>query len=874
MKTNKLLKLCLLSLASILASCGGTTSSITPSTGNSENPITTTNTPTTTTTPTTNTPTTSTSSTPDEYTKVTVSDFLKYKETNKYYILEGTITNLTDNRYGNFDLKDSTGSVFCYGVLENKGATDKKWFQNSGLKEGDTIVLAGRYLNYNGKDEIVDAYYISSTSSSGGNSGSSSDYAYTDFTTSEKSFLNSTIGFVIPFAPCDEYYLEDYIDDYGVINYYALDMTQQDFNNYKALWDKNYTYGGTDDYFGDTLYLYSYNGIEMDISYYNYDFGGYSSWIIDVYIYVDSIGGSGSGDNNGSTDGTLHTDFTASEKSFLSSTVGFVIPFAPAYEYYLDDYIDDYGLINYYAIDQTTQDFNNYKAKWDNQYEYLGIDEYEGITLYVYSYKGIEMDISYYECEFMDGSTGWIIDVYIYVDSTGSSGSNGGASPSQPDGLVTNEGKGLPTGTNGIYNVDFTKASPLKDVHDQGYYLDGCPTVGDVNVLVIPVEFSDSTASSKGYTLDTLEKAFNGTSTSNSQYPSVKEFYYDSSYGKLNLNFDILDSWFKPSQPSTYYINLDKKNDGSDPVTSEQYILEEALTKLDTSINFSDYDLDNNGSIDAVVMINTLDIDYDVDLQWAFRYWNLYTDNNGYYYDHDDCFANDYLWASYQFLFENGSDFNSKTPNNTYTFIHEFGHILGSDDYYDTSYADDGTSGLRGYDLMDSEFADHNPYTKFNYGWITSSRLVTTTSSITIDLEDFSKNGDTIILANNFDPEMGVYQEYYVLMYYTNNGINSNSNLGLFEEEGILMYHVNASYYVEEYYGETYYDVYNNNTLEGDYASEDMLIEFITNGNDIVYGVNDSSSKNIVDDNGNTLAYSFKVNSLNGTSANLTITRN
>ena len=125
MKTNKLLKLCLLSLASILASCGGTTSSIIPSTGNSENPITTTNTPTTntpttTTTPTTNTPTTSTSSTPDEYTKITVSDFLKYKETNKYYILEGTITNLTDNRYGNFDLKDSTGTVFCYGVLEKK----------------------------------------------------------------------------------------------------------------------------------------------------------------------------------------------------------------------------------------------------------------------------------------------------------------------------------------------------------------------------------------------------------------------------------------------------------------------------------------------------------------------------------------------------------------------------------------------------------------------------------------------------------------------------------------------------------------------------------------------------------------------------------
>lgn len=744
MKKNKIFRLSLLALASVMVACGDITPSITPSIGNSDTPTTSTN-PTTTATPTTNTPTTSTPTTPDEYTKLTISEFLKYKDTKKYYILEGTITNLTDNRYGNFDLKDSTGSVFCYGVLENKGATDKKWFQNSGLKEGDTIVLAGRYLNYNGKDEIVDAYYISSTSSSGGDSGSSSNYTYTDFSSDEKSFLNSTIGFVIPFAPCDEYHLEDYIDDYG--------------------------------------------------------------------------------------------------------------------------------LINYYAIDQTIQDFNNYKAKWDNQFEYMGTDDYDGTTLYVYSCNGIEMDISYYNCEFMDGSTSWIIDVYIYVDSF-DSGDSGSTTPSQPNGLITNEGKGLPTGTNGIYDVNFTKASPLKDVHDQGYYLDGCPTVGDVNVLVIPVEFSDVTASSKGYSLDVLDKAFNDTTNSISEYPSVKEFYNQSSYGKLNLTFDILDTWFKPSQPSTYYINLDKQNDDSNSVTSEQYILEEVLTKLDSSINFKDYDSDNNSSIDAIVMVNTLSINYDVDLQWAFRYWNLNVDNQGYYYEHDECYANDYLWASYEFLFDNGSDYNSNTPDNTYTFIHEFGHILGSDDYYDTSYTDDGTSGLRGYDLMDSGFADHNPYTKFNYGWITSSRLITTDSSITIDLKDFSVDGDTIILANNFDPEMGVYQEYYVLMYYTNNGINSNENLGLFKEEGILMYHVNASYYAEEYYGETYYDVYNNNTLSGEYASEDMLIEFVLNGNNIIYGVGDNSSKNIKDDNDDILAYSFKVNSLNGSTANLTITKN
>ena len=53
-----------------------------------------------------------------------------------------------------------------------------------------------------------------------------------------------------------------------------------------------------------------------------------------------------------------------------------------------------------------------------------------------------------------------------------------------------------------------------------------------------------------------------------------------------------------------------------------------------------------------------------------------------------------------------------------------------------------------------------------------------------------------------------------------------------------------------------------------------MLIEFVLNGNNIIYGVGDNSSKNIKDDNDDILAYSFKVNSLNGSTANLTITKN
>ena len=77
--------------------------------------------------------------------------------------------------------------------------------------------------------------------------------------------------------------------------------------------------------------------------------------------------------------------------------------------------------------------------------------------------------------------------------------------------VMSNEGCGLPEEEDGVYDVDFTKAT-FKDVTDLSFYLDGCPTEGKSSLLVIPVDFSDKTAKSQGYEIDTIVKAFVGTS--------------------------------------------------------------------------------------------------------------------------------------------------------------------------------------------------------------------------------------------------------------------------------------------------------------------------------------------------------------------------
>ena len=491
----------------------------------------------------------------------------------------------------------------------------------------------------------------------------------------------------------------------------------------------------------------------------------------------------------------------------------------------------------------------------------------------------IDVAFYYYEGEY-------IVDLYVYSETLseempddGGSGDIGGGDIGGGDvggntdvDLITNDGKGLPEGADGVFDVDLTEADKVKDVTDQGYYLDGCPTVGSPAVLVVPVEFSDITAESRGYTVDKIVTAFTG-AAGTTDYYSVDEYYKISSYGQLDLDITVLDAWFRPQHNSSYYLNYKMNYYDEEVDAGDMLIINEVLAYLDPLMDLSRFDSDGNGTIDAIVLINTLEIDADVTMQWAYRYWNVYTDDEGYYYEYDGVSANDYLWASYAFMYESddGNGFDDTTALNTYTYIHEFGHILGADDYYDTSGE---TSPMDGCDVMDGMPGDHNAYSKFNYGWVTDSRLVVTDDSVTLTLEDFSQNGDTIIIANNWDPTLGAYQEYFIVVYYTNNGLNGGDGAGYFDRNGIVVYRINASLYMENLDGTDYYDVYNNNTSPSDdYGTEDNLIELVKSDADTFTYVVGDTLPEVTLASGDSLIYTFVVDSINAESATLTFTK-
>ena len=291
----------------------------------------------------------------------------------------------------------------------------------------------------------------------------------------------------------------------------------------------------------------------------------------------NSLGdGSQNGDSSNNDTKYTYTSFTTSEKALFEEYFGAVIPFIPNDEYYVEEYEldcgDEYEVgLNFYTYGNTISEFEAYKAEF-SKYSFDGTDTDEyGDKWYFYSTDDYYIDLTIYV---EDGES--VVDVYVYyyVDtSTGGDNGNVEVAP-DVDGLITNKGAGLPTGTNGVHKVDFTKADKVKDVTDQGYYLEGCPTTGKVPVLVIPVEFSDVTAKSKGYTIDNIKRAFYGNDT---DYYSVDEYYYISSYGKLDLEFTVADQWFKPAKASTYYANLTESYYGENYFIGDQVILDEAL---------------------------------------------------------------------------------------------------------------------------------------------------------------------------------------------------------------------------------------------------------------------------------------------------------
>lgn len=197
-------------------------------------------------------------------------------------------------------------------------------------------------------------------------------------------------------------------------------------------------------------------------------------------------------------------------------------------------------------------------------------------------------------------------------------------------------------------------------------------------------------------------------------------------------------------------------------------------------LNLSNYDSDNNGTIDGMWLVYIGPTDRSDSLGWAF------TDTTGKKGSSANPVANIYGWTGIDFLW-NKAYTQKETPDSTgdgHVVIHETGHMLGLTDYY--SYSGSGYSPLGGVDMMDNNVGDQNPYSKMLLGWIKPYVVTGKKATITLNSnqgKEFNtplQNNVIVIPSDNRVYEktadgklkFNLFDEYMVLDYYTYENLN------------------------------------------------------------------------------------------------------
>lgn len=325
----------------------------------------------------------------------------------------------------------------------------------------------------------------------------------------------------------------------------------------------------------------------------------------------------------------------------------------------------------------------------------------------------------------------------------------------------------------------------------------GIPSVGTNKLLVFAVDFSDYPSVSSGVTIADVEASFNGT-PAETDYESLASYYAKSSYGTLTLDADVF-GFYRASQPSSYYETADYP---------ESELIDELLTYYNATIDYSQYDANEDGYIDGIYVMYTRPYDSETDLWWAYQYYTFEEEKT-----YDGVYSDYYIWMSTQFLLDGENGLDART------IIHETGHMMGLEDYYDYDDTDlYNWGGLGGADMMDYTVGDHNPFSKLLLGWMTP-HVVTQTQTVTI--ESYESSGDVLLVTPTWSNTL--FDEYVLISFYTPTGLYEDDVTYYFAESGITIYHVDA--HNDNGYDEEagYYSMYNNNNTD----TEHTLIRYV-----------------------------------------------
>jgi M6 family metalloprotease-like protein len=258
---------------------------------------------------------------------------------------------------------------------------------------------------------------------------------------------------------------------------------------------------------------------------------------------------------------------------------------------------------------------------------------------------------------------------------------------------------------------------------------------------------------------------------------SLKDFYLENSYNQLTLTTDVAGPYTLANNRAHYGANTGGQ--GTDERPRE--MVTEAVNLANADVNFADYDNDGDGNVDGVYVLyagHGEEAGAGANAIWAHA-WSIPTVT----LDGKDI-------STYSTSAElRGSSGTGITRIGV--ICHEFGHVTGSKDYYDTDYGTNGDyEGTGDWDLMASGTwnndgitpAQFNPYNKvYTYGWATATAL-TTQGSVT--LQHSATNSSSY-----YRYETTTAGEFFILENKQQSGFNAS-----IPGHGLIIYHSHADH--------------------------------------------------------------------------------
>ena len=295
---------------------------------------------------------------------------------------------------------------------------------------------------------------------------------------------------------------------------------------------------------------------------------------------------------------------------------------------------------------------------------------------------------------------------------------------------------------------------------------------GNRKILVILMGFQDKRFTMLRAMVRAIFNEVNYTTTG--VYGSVHDFYYENSYGQLNLTADVMGPYMCDSN-AAYYGRNDNQSVGY------QAFATEAIMAAAPHVDFSDYDNDGDGIVDCVHILFAgygEEAGGGADCIWSHK-WNLF----------QPITRNNTTINTYSCSPEFGGNYGTSLTK-IGVICHEIGHVFGAPDFYDTDY--EGSNGqfpgTGKWDLMASGSwnmggaspAHHNPYTKSQiYKW---ANLQTLSSPTCLTLQPASVDSSSFYRLNTT-----TQGEYYIVENRQHIGFDQ----GL-PGHGMILYHAHA----------------------------------------------------------------------------------